>query len=109
MDSAADLNLPEKIKKRLEQAVKTIRSLVPHAEILLFGSLAQGDWLEESDIDLIIISDNFKETNYITRVYTLKKGLTRIHIIPLTKKEFEERRRGSVIIEEALTHAIKIT
>ncbi len=57
MDSAADLNLPEKIKKRLEQAVKTIRSLVPHAEILLFGSLAQGDWLEESDIDLIIISD----------------------------------------------------
>ena len=92
LDSAADLNLPEKIKKRLEQAVKTIRSLVPNAEILLFGSLTQGDWLEESDIDLIIISDNFKETNYITRVYTLKKalwekGLTRIHIIPLTKKD----------------------
>ncbi|NDV83260.1 nucleotidyltransferase domain-containing protein [Bacteroides sp. 51] len=35
-----------------------IHSVVPNAEIILFGSQARGDATEESDIDLLILIDN---------------------------------------------------
>ena len=98
MDSNALNKLPNKIKQRIETAVDTIRETVGECEILLFGSFAKGNWLLDSDIDLLIISDKFKEKDYISRIITLKnhllkKEITRTHLIPLTREEFNDRKK----------------
>lgn len=114
MDSVAGLKIPEKVKQKIERAVKVVKSVAQDSEIFLFGSFAKGDWLEDSDIDLIVVSDKFKELDYISRIYLLKRhlwegGISGVHIIALTKREFIERKERSVVIGDALTYAIKIT
>ena len=68
MDSNALNKLPREVRQRIETAVDTIRKAIGDCEILLFGSFAKGNWLLDSDIDLIIISDKFHGMDYITRI-----------------------------------------
>lgn len=65
------------------------------AEIYLFGSLARGDYLLDSDIDLIIVTDALKEMKPWERAAHLRKLApqdTGFDIICYTAKEFEESR-----------------
>jgi predicted nucleotidyltransferase len=67
------------------------------SKIILFGSQAKGNQTKESDIDLVIISDDFKEKNIFERanitkdaeIKTIKKFLIPFDIVTLTPEEFE--------------------
>lgn len=49
----------------LLQAVKTVvRTKDPNAQIILFGSQARGDYSEESDWDIMVVSDKISEKTY---------------------------------------------
>ncbi len=41
-----------------ERIKKTVQSVVPSADIILYGSYARGEQKEESDIDLLILVNN---------------------------------------------------
>ena len=114
MGSNALNNLPNEVKQRIKNTIDAIKETIGECKILLFGSYAKGNWLLDSDIDLIIVSDKFREQDYISRIAMLKnrmlrRGITKTHIIPLTPEEFKERKRRSVVISDALTYAIEIT
>ena len=51
----------EKRAKIISMIRDTIREAEPNAQIILYGSVARGDDTEESDIDILIISDHQKE------------------------------------------------
>lgn len=65
--------------------------------IILFGSYADGDAKEESDIDIIVISDDFENKDIFERAYltkeaeikTIKKYMVPLDIITLTPKEYK--------------------
>ena len=67
------------------------------SEIILFGSQSKENQVRESDIDLIIISDDFKDKNIIERanvtkdaeINTIRKFLIPFDIVTLTPEEFE--------------------
>lgn len=64
--------IPESVKKKIEQLVNVIKSEFEDSEILLFGSFARGDWLEDSDLDILLISDKFEGVEYIKSVAHVK-------------------------------------
>ena len=108
-----DLSLPEDVRRRIERAVEVIRSVAADARVLLFGSFARGDWLEESDIDLLVISDAFGGMSYLERLARIKRallenGLPRVHVIPLTRGELEMLGERSVVISDALEYAVEV-
>jgi predicted nucleotidyltransferase len=49
---------PEKYAKIIKKKAKEILKKV---KVFLFGSIVRGDFLFSSDIDVLIVSDNFKE------------------------------------------------
>ena len=60
-------------KKEIDLIKKTISSVLERNKIelnrlVLFGSYANDQQMEDSDVDLIIISKNFRNDNYFKRV-----------------------------------------
>jgi predicted nucleotidyltransferase len=69
------------------------------SKIVVFGSQARGTATEESDIDLVIVSEDFKGKNIFKRanltkdaeIRTIKKFMVPLDIITLTPEEYENR------------------
>ncbi len=49
-------------KDILKKIKKSITSIVPNADVILYGSYARGEEKEESDIDLLILLDKDRVT-----------------------------------------------
>ena len=72
--------------------------------IIIFGSTARGDRLEESDVDIIVISDDFRNMPLNERfgiVYMAWPPHIDADIIPLTREEFEKALKKSIILRDA--------
>ncbi|MBF0479786.1 MAG: nucleotidyltransferase domain-containing protein [Candidatus Omnitrophica bacterium] len=63
------------------------------AKIILFGSWAKGTALEDSDIDLVVISDDFKGKDYWDRVNIISSAIYKIfapfEVVALTTEEWK--------------------
>ena len=72
-------------------------------KIILFGSFATGTFNDESDIDLVIISDDFAGKDYWKRIDILSEAIYEvfkpIEAIAMTPEEWENR--DSVIVDYA--------
>ncbi|RLI42186.1 hypothetical protein DRO59_04885 [Candidatus Bathyarchaeota archaeon] len=72
-----------------------LRSSLPELEkakyVLIYGSVARGEELETSDVDLLIIGD-IAEENLIARIRKVEKEIGReINYILWSEREFEKR------------------
>ena len=69
----------------------------------LFGSRARGDYLEESDWDIMIISPEFANISFPDRatIFLRKIPLRRVELLCYTEKEFEDRIGEIGIVAEA--------
>ncbi len=67
------------------------------SKIIVFGSYASGKMTEESDIDIVIVSDDFKGKNIFERarltkeaeIMTIKRFMIPLDILTMTPKELE--------------------
>jgi len=67
------------------------------SKIIVFGSYAYGKTTDESDIDIVIVSNDFKGKNIFERaeltkeaeIMTIKKFLISLDIITMTPEELE--------------------
>jgi len=77
-------------------------------KILLYGSYAKGNPREDSDIDLVIVSENFKDMNIRERLELLGiaagKVFEPIEAIGYTPDEMESNKKGT-FLEEILEQA----
>lgn len=78
---------------------------------ILFGSTAYGERLRDSDIDLIIVSEDFEGVPFERRMLLLHKFWR--HRVPLevfgfTPKELESLKHRSIIVQEALEKGERI-
>ena len=101
--------IPDKIKKIILKCIEELKkNNIPIDEVILFGSYAKGNYTENSDIDLLIVSPIFKgnriEDRRKIRKYILKIS-SLLEIIPCSRKEFQEK---NPFIEEILKNGIKI-
>jgi predicted nucleotidyltransferase len=62
------MKLPEKMRKTLEKLVKEMAADETVSGIGLFGSWSRGDATPSSDVDLLVLSNNPLEDEYVKRV-----------------------------------------
>lgn len=97
--------------KILKNFLKKAKKITQIDRMVLFGSRARGEEKEESDIDVIIISESFKNKKSYKRsseFYYLWDLPQEIDIICLTSEEFEKKRQQVGIIKTAYKEGIEI-
>ncbi len=71
--------------------------------IILFGSYATGTYHEGSDIDIVVISEDFREKSYWERIEILSDAIYEIfepiEAVAMTPEEWESR--DSMIVDYA--------
>ena len=89
--------MSEAVKVELDRYIGFISSLTGVLQIYLFGSYANGDPQETSDIDLMIIVDNNMDP--FKTAYKIRRGLTEtdltLDIVVNRKSAFEEATSNS--------------
>jgi len=82
------------------------------AEVYLCGSYARGDWLKDSDVDLVLISKVFAGMDVGSRFAWVKRlmgpGFS-LDVLAYTPSEFDQTRSRSVILQDMLNCAVKMT
>lgn len=105
-----ELRAPKEVKDALKDFVRRVKKKLGDAEVYLFGSYARGDWLHDSDIDLIVVSSAFQKLSLGER-YVLVRGLLStefsVELLLYTPEEFR-RAEGGVLIQDAKEYWIKL-
>ena len=92
------------IDKEIRKFIEKLSSKIKIKKIIIFGSTARGDRLKQSDVDLIVISDDFEKMPLNERfriVYMEWPKAIDADIIPLTESEFNKAEKLSVILRDA--------
>ncbi len=106
------------LKEVLREVKRILRELSKYIvidEAYLYGSYVKNTWLKTSDIDLIIVSKDFKNMKYIDRlelIYRIEWKIGTkyfVEVIPLTHEEFTEKMKHSAVLRDASKYWIKIT
>lgn len=77
------------------------------AQVYLYGSFARGDWLEDSDVDVIVVSEAFRGMRLSERiglVRNLAPSNIAFEILAYTPEEFHDRLRHSIVLRDASTY-----
>jgi len=100
-----------KIKKKVISIVKdylqNLEGKINVKKVILFGSAARGKMHRDSDIDLIILSPDFKKMEFMERLILLsrlREGMKKsapMDIFGYTPEEFEKLSKESVVLKEA--------
>lgn len=83
-------------------------------EAYIFGSYARGDYLEESDVDLVIVSSSFEGMRFMDRLDLVYRIAWRLRLspwieaIPLTPGEARERVKGSYVLRDASRYWVRV-
>ncbi|MCE5340413.1 MAG: nucleotidyltransferase domain-containing protein [Planctomycetaceae bacterium] len=97
MDKQAVLKIISEFRSLLES--KGIKS----QKLILFGSFAKGNFHQESDIDLVVISKDFENKNYWERIEILSEAIYEmfkpIEAVAMTPDEWEQG--DSMIVDYA--------
>lgn len=91
--------------KEVKAFVRKLRAELHPEKIILFGSRAKGEVWKRSDYDFVIVSSAFEGVHWldrISRVVQLWDSLSAIDALPYTPKEFEEKRRNSSVVRNAV-------
>ncbi len=81
------------IEKKVIPFIRAVKRKY-HAQIILFGSRARGDFLKSSDYDFVVISSSFKGVHPHDRVILLLKEWklpAAVDILAYTPEEFKEK------------------
>ena len=103
--------MPSSVLSKVEEALnrlgKKLEETCGPVEMYLFGSFARGDWLEDSDIDIIVVSEKFEGKPMPERVNLVRKlapDNLAFEILAYTPKELKEAMTKSLIIQDASAH-----
>ena len=100
------------LKKFIEEAMLNIKEHFQPEKVMIFGSRASGEAREDSDLDIIIVSDVFKGVKFLKRMpMVLKKIKFPKHIdyICYSPDELERIKNSSSVIKDALQNGVEIS
>ena len=102
----------EFVRKIAREYVNRLSRSINVERALLTGSWARGSYLEDSDVDLIIVSDDFEKMGLPDRLVYLQKSWK--NKIPLeafgyTTREFQRLRKQSTYVKDAVRHGVPLT
>lgn len=100
------------VPKYVKEFAAQVKKKFGVEEILLFGSRARGDYLEDGDVDLIVVSKSFEKVPFIERaskILPLWKSRYDLEALCYTPEEFEGLKSRKIsIIEQAVEEGIAV-
>ncbi len=105
--------------KELSQIIEDVRFALETEElhitkIILFGSYAKGTADEQSDIDIAVVSDDFKGMNLLERLEFIGIALAKAKIMEpvevraYTEEEFAAKGAGSFVGDEIKAKGVEV-
>ncbi len=94
----------DRFRNALEESGIHVKAMV------LFGSHAKGHPTEQSDIDVVVISDDFEGMSLLERLETIGTAMARkrmmepIEALAYTENEYIQNGRGTLIGDEVKAH-----
>lgn len=95
----------------VREFARRLREEIGAKKVILFGSRARGDWLKESDYDMIVVADRFAGVPFSLRpsdLYPLWTGHPGVELLCYTPEEFERKRRQISIVREAVREGVEL-
>jgi len=93
----------EVVQRFLQDYLNRIVAEYDPQHLILFGSRATGTPREDSDIDLLIVAERFREIPFVDRRYHVKTTLAPVRGLDLlcyTPEEFEQLRDGFGLVAD---------
>lgn len=93
----------EVVQGFLVEYLARLRAEYDPVHLILFGSRATGTAHEESDIDLVIVGERFREIKLVDRGYHVKTTLDLppgLDLLCYTPDEFEQLREGFGLVAD---------
>jgi len=97
--------------REIETFVEKLKKKINIERVIVFGSRARGDYLADSDVDMIIISKDFEEVPFYERMdklILLWESPLDLEALCYTPKEFEQKKKEIGIVAEAVKEGIEI-
>lgn len=95
----------DKVRRFLDKVDQSYRL----KRAILFGSRARGDYLKDSDIDLILVSEDFAPIPFperASKLYQYREGGLPLEILCYTQKEFDTKKKRIGLVKEAVSQGI---
>ncbi|MBS3056919.1 MAG: nucleotidyltransferase domain-containing protein [Candidatus Aenigmarchaeota archaeon] len=97
--------------KLIKSYLKFLGNHIAIEKSILFGSRARGDYFITSDIDLIVVSSDFKSMKFVDRILFMSrywKSLMNLEVLGYTPEEFERKKNELGIVKQAVKEGIRI-
>ena len=97
--------------EEIKEFIGKIKDKYKIEKAILFGSFARGEEREDSDVDLIIVSDYFKGKSALKRPSSLYLEWNLdypVDFICYTKEEFERLKNRASLVREALKEGVVV-
>ncbi len=102
----------EKTVQRItSEYIRRLNRQIKVKKAILTGSWANGSYLEDSDVDLVVVSDDFAKMPLPSRlVYLQKHWKSRLPLeaFGYTTAEFQDLAKKSSYVKDAVRHGIVI-
>lgn len=98
-------------RRFLEDRLEDIQRIFAPTHIILFGSRSKGKARQESDVDMILVSEHFKDMPFPDRMATFLKKIRpepAVDAFCYTPDEFMEMRKRIGVIADAAREGIWI-
>ncbi|MEM4500681.1 MAG: nucleotidyltransferase domain-containing protein [Thermofilaceae archaeon] len=105
------VRLSKKQKRELLAFLKRLRDELDVSEVYLFGSRVYGTPLADSDLDMVVVSEKFKERSFIENMELLSRlwdGSFTLEMFPYTPEQLEKYKGRKVVVTEALEKGVKL-
>lgn len=93
----------EALQEFLQTYIGRIVAEYRPTHIIAFGSRVAGTPREDSDIDLLVVAERFRDIRSVNRAYHMKMALdlpTNVDLLCYTPEEFEQLRDGFGLVAD---------
>jgi predicted nucleotidyltransferase len=105
------VKLSERRKRELARFLKRLKRELGVVEGYIFGSRAYGNPLLESDLDMIVVSEEFGKRSFIENMELLSRmwdGSFTLEMFPYTPEQLRKYAERKTVVSEALRKGIRI-
>jgi predicted nucleotidyltransferase len=95
----------------IEKFVKRVKKIIHVEKVIVFGSRARGDYLADSDVDLIMVSRDFEGVPFYERMdklILLWESPLDLDVLCYTQEEFKMKQEEICIVKQALEEGVVI-
>lgn len=104
-DEADAVRGDPRVRRFVREYLPRLRRRFRPELVLLFGSRARGEALDQSDLDLLVVSERFRGVSFLDRAAGVLAALEApfaVEVLCYTPEEFRARRRGLSIVAQAV-------